>query len=96
MASQDERRLIPLSASEVAVLYYLATVQDDDDQGDARTLSDLAARWDSGLTSEEGRALLHAYEINEFPISNPLGNRGVERLNTAEAKLRDAFSEEPS
>jgi hypothetical protein len=40
------------------------------------------------LTRAEAHALLYAHDINEFPVSNPLGREGDDLLAAAEAKLR--------
>jgi hypothetical protein len=43
------------------------------------------------LSPNEARALLYAHDINEFPVSNPLGDRGEVLLRAAEQKLREAL-----
>jgi hypothetical protein len=45
------------------------------------------------LTVGEARALLYAYDINEFPVSNPLGRDGGDLLDTAEEKLKAALKD---
>jgi len=44
------------------------------------------------LTEAEVVALLCAYDINEYPVSNALGRDGGMILDAAEAKLRDALA----
>jgi hypothetical protein len=43
------------------------------------------------LSALEAKALLHGYDIVEFPVSNPLGREGDELLRSAERKLRAAL-----
>ena len=46
------------------------------------------------LTVREAQALLYAYDIREYPWSNPLGREGYDLLETAETKLRLALGDE--
>lgn len=43
------------------------------------------------LTRDEATALLHSYDINEFPVSNSLGRDGERILREAEEKLQAAL-----
>ena len=43
------------------------------------------------LTREEAQALIYSYSINEYPVSNPLGNAGPDILDRAEQKLKAAL-----
>jgi hypothetical protein len=53
------------------------------------------------LTPDQARALLWAYDINEFPVSNVFGRKGPDLLDSAEDVLRAALvqageAEEPA
>jgi hypothetical protein len=48
------------------------------------------------LTRREAEALIYSYDINEYPVSNPLGREGTELLDAAEAKLRAAIGMPPT
>lgn len=45
------------------------------------------------LTKDEAKALLHSYEIQEFPFSNPWGDEGTFLLTRAENKLKGAIAQ---
>jgi hypothetical protein len=44
------------------------------------------------LTVDQARALLCAWEIGEFPLSNPLGEDGDRLLEEAEAEIQKVLA----
>jgi hypothetical protein len=73
MPSKEERRLIPISESEVEQLRVIAAPVRTDDK--AAFITSLADRWESGLTSEEAalmgaRGPRHA-KLQAFFLSDP-------------------------